>query len=331
MITGFCSIYLASELLSYVTVRLLGSTKNYVNNYIILYCSIIHFLFITLICRNKQIVIRSIPKKISLSFALPHIFNAIFTYVITLNMLISNKTAVITLFIISFIVSNYLFFSLIETMTTLFTLKNENTIYKQELEFQKKNYEEIDYQIQKLLKIRHDYKNELLTLYDFFINDPLYIANILEDYMSEIDKINIRYSPNMFLNSLLRIKFALAKALNIKVISSISVPKDLYLIYSEIGILFGNLIDNAIEANSKMPENERYIILKARYLEDYLYLNIQNPFESSVTLPKQPIEEHGYGLVNVRQIVDRHNGNISISKSNSVFEIDIILYNLDKR
>ena len=74
-----------------------------------------------------------------------------------------------------------------------------------------------------------------------------------------------QYSDNPIVDSVLRIKFGRAKARGIKVETSIRIPKKMQLDHGDIGVLYGNLVDNAVEACSKVPEEQRFVKIENKY------------------------------------------------------------------
>lgn len=332
---GYLSIDIITEHVGILILQLMQISENSISLYGIvpLIGELIRFFIVLILCKIKRIKEKSIPNLITFIFIFSFVLHIIIC-VLLVKIVISlkdNKSFIIAFTIIfSLLFSIILLFTLIEEVTILLKADFENIAYKQEHEFQKKYYEEIDHQIIQLHKIKHDYKNELLTLCDLFLKDSTSALNILCNYITDLDEISFdTYSSNKYLNSILRIKYTLAKKMNIKITSSAFIPQGLDLKYSEIGIIFGNLLDNAIEANTLLSEAHRYIILKTQYFDDFLFVHIKNPYDSAITSPKMPIEEHGYGLKNVKQIVEQHNGVIKFDTSNNVFEVDIILYNMN--
>ena len=77
---------------------------------------------------------------------------------------------------------------------------------------------------------------------------------------------------NPIVDSVLRIKFGRAKARGIKVETSIRIPKQMQLDHGDIGVLYGNLVDNAVEACSKVPEGQRFVKIENKYQSGILLL-----------------------------------------------------------
>ena len=83
----------------------------------------------------------------------------------------------------------------------------------------------------------------------------------------------------------------------------------------EIISLFGNLLDNALEACEKINDKKRWIKIKIKKKNLLLYIEIANALEE---MPKQIQKEfvsnkkdnglHGYGMKNIQDIVKKYDG-----------------------
>lgn len=101
---------------------------------------------------------------------------------------------------------------------------------------------------------------------------------------------------------------------------------------AELGVMLGNLFDNAIEAARKCELSKRKIFLRICNLNEMFLLFLHN---SSVQMPviiderfvttKEDKDAHGLGVESVKRIVDKYNGNISFQYDDEYFEVDIII------
>lgn len=100
----------------------------------------------------------------------------------------------------------------------------------------------------------------------------------------------------------------------------------------DIYILFGNLLDNAIECVEKYPEEEKRIItLKGGIKNGILLIRIENYCDMEVPLqnglPKTSKEDessHGIGTKSALHVVEKYNGHIVYMQSKEMFYADII-------
>ena len=103
---------------------------------------------------------------------------------------------------------------------------------------------------------------------------------------------------------------------------------------SDIYSLFGNALDNALEAVIKIKEYDKRIIeLKIHAVNDLLTINIRNSYEGKINfdddgLPittKEDSSYHGYGVKSIYLIVDKYNGNVSFKEKNNMFSLNILI------
>lgn len=95
--------------------------------------------------------------------------------------------------------------------------------------------------------------------------------------------------------------------------------------------LFGNLLDNAIEAVENLPEEKRFINLVVRNVNGFTQVCTSNCLERELSfsdgLPKttkSDKESHGYGMRSVRLICNRYDGEFEIKTSGGMFEVNIV-------
>lgn len=101
----------------------------------------------------------------------------------------------------------------------------------------------------------------------------------------------------------------------------------------EICSLFGNIIDNAIEAVSQnQDETKRTISLTVRSVGNLLSIHEENYYtghlsisENKIETTKQDKSSHGFGLKSIQMIVRNHHGDLSINAKNGIFNINILL------
>ena len=97
--------------------------------------------------------------------------------------------------------------------------------------------------------------------------------------------------------------------------------------------MFGNLIDNALEAVSKIQEKEKRIInLSARRKGNIIFIEEDNYFVGELVfkdgLPvtsKEDKNYHGFGTKSLRMIVRKYGGELSTTSDNNIFHLSIIL------
>lgn len=105
--------------------------------------------------------------------------------------------------------------------------------------------------------------------------------------------------------------------------------------HGDIGVLYGNLIDNAVEACVKVTEGKRFVSLENKYQSGKLLLIITNSKngERNDTLKttKQDDRRHGHGIQSVRRVVEKYNGTVNFEDKGDIFEAAVMLYGIEAR
>ena len=105
-----------------------------------------------------------------------------------------------------------------------------------------------------------------------------------------------------------------------------------FMTAGDIYAMFGNLVDNAIEAVMKLDESSRSIGLKVCEERGMVYINIYNRYSGELVfengMPKTGKEDknsHGFGLKSVAMIAAKYGGEPIINVDGGVFSVSIAL------
>lgn len=101
----------------------------------------------------------------------------------------------------------------------------------------------------------------------------------------------------------------------------------------DVYALFGNILDNAIEAVSRVPNSEqRMITLTVESKGDFMVIECENFFVGDLTfddgLPlttKADQMNHGFGTHSIRALAEKYNGCLKISVMEDIFTLSILL------
>ncbi len=95
--------------------------------------------------------------------------------------------------------------------------------------------------------------------------------------------------------------------------------------------LFGNAIDNAVEAVMQLPEEKRIISLTTNGSGDLFSVNIRNFYSGAVTLSeglpvttKGDTDYHGFGMKSIKRIVEKYGGDLSVVADGGVFNLNML-------
>ncbi len=99
----------------------------------------------------------------------------------------------------------------------------------------------------------------------------------------------------------------------------------------DIYSLFGNVLDNAMEAVEKLDDDKRVIGLRIRAVGNLLSVNVHNYYQKRLKFEdgipqttKTDKRFHGYGLKSVKYVCDKYGGDLSINAEHNVFTINVM-------
>lgn len=99
----------------------------------------------------------------------------------------------------------------------------------------------------------------------------------------------------------------------------------------DIYSLFGNIIENAIEAVLPLEPSKRVITLKAYAINDMISVNLTNYFSGKLEfedgLPvttKLDKKYHGFGMKSVKYVCSKYGGDVSVSVEDNVFNLNLM-------
>lgn len=103
---------------------------------------------------------------------------------------------------------------------------------------------------------------------------------------------------------------------------------------SDVYALFGNALDNAIEAVIKLHDKAKRVIgLKVYAVGNMITINVKNFYKGEVLFDDDGLpyttkvnkDYHGYGMKSIQMIVEKYDGSLSVQASDGVFNLNILL------
>ena len=216
-------------------------------------------------------------------------------------------------------------------------LETEKQLLEQEMENQVNHYKSMVHMNREIRGYQHDIKNHLLCLGSLLeVGSTDKAKQYLRDITNQVyyDK-KIIQTDNYILDALLSEKALLAKEKKIRFTMDLNLKKELEIQPADWCAIFGNALDNAIEACEKVPEEKRFIRVTAVSLGDLLKIIIENAMQGTVEISgkglettKKRKEYHGYGLINIEKAVKRYDGIMELNTHEGIFMIRILLCNI---
>lgn len=302
------------------------------------YNLIVAYVTVLLIALCEYVIERSWAKREIVNFAPPYWKFILLVPVISIIMLhlliVSNLNNRVALVVVSActLVINLLIFYLYNAIIDAYRKLEENAAY----EIQNASYRnQLDVLMQTeetIHSLRHDLKHHLGELY--ILSKKNANADIM-DYISEMqkfisnDKEYVR-SGNKEIDSILNYMLSKANKVLDKVEYKISIPQEIGIKSFDATVLFGNLIENAIEA-AEVCQGEKWLSVELQYEKGILYVNVKNNYsfldkKGATYMTTKREKGHGIGLQSIKRIVSVYRGSMEITDADNVFDVKILLY-----
>jgi hypothetical protein len=176
----------------------------------------------------------------------------------------------------------------------------------------------------------HDLKHQIHQIANTSSLNPKAVSDI-ENIVSIYDS-NVK-TGNEALDIILTEKSLLCNKNGIKLTCIVDGEKLSFIDQADLYSLFGNAIDNAIEAVINLPEDKRVIGLNVREVESFISINIHNYFNEELSLSfkdgiplttKKDKAYHGFGMKSIQMVTQKYSGDLSIDAENHIFNLNIL-------
>ena len=204
--------------------------------------------------------------------------------------------------------------------------KLEYELMKEKEKYSKESMEIIKRSNEELREFKHDLKNYLLPLQEAMETLPQSeMVKVWEKINQKIEDVQtLIQTGNSYVDSMINTKITLARSEKVDVkctiLSKMEGIDDL-----EFCSVFGNLMDNAIEAERKVTEKKEIIIFVEEKM-GYLRLEIQNKIEksvlnenSSLNTTKKDTSSHGIGHKSVKRTMQKVGGALKYYETGDLF------------
>lgn len=230
---------------------------------------------------------------------------------------------------------NFLLIYLYDSISKLFDKKIETEMAKQETKYYHKQAELIQNNSQKIKQLRHDMKNYTIALSELIKNNENEKAlKYISSVSGILEPAKIYCNTGILsIDSIVNYKFTRAEEIGISVDSEITIPNNLNLNSNDLVAILGNLLDNAIEASSK-AEN-KYIKFRTSYDRGTVLIVLTNSYNGELNFEGKSYKTtkednkaiHGIGLKSIKSAVEKYNGAMKVTHTDTEFSVRILLFN----
>ena len=216
-----------------------------------------------------------------------------------------------------------------------FIMEKEKAIYTQQINIMAINTEEQKKVMENFHREKHDWINELIALKNEieYENKDVVLQNIDRIIQNCQFGEAISDTGNKCFDALINVKYTTAKEKGIDFILKIFIPEELPINQCDMGIVLGNILDNAIEATEKCNSSAKKIEIIMGIKKEALVLVVKNPLAGSLKRnkdckllsTKEDSKRHGYGINSVIKVARKYNGDVIIEEEGGEFVITVTM------
>lgn len=194
------------------------------------------------------------------------------------------------------------------------------------------HYAEVENVYREMRGWKHDYHNHMQVIKAYLDAGQISACGeYLQQLEQDLKKVDtVVKTGNMKTDPILNSKLSLAKHYHIPVDVTAKVPEKMQMTDTELCVMIGNLMDNAIEACLKIKEEDkRFIRIYIGTLKKQFYISITNSTAKKYRTKGKYLTEkgknHGFGLSRVDTIVKKYGGYLNRQNEPEVFATEIML------
>lgn len=217
-------------------------------------------------------------------------------------------------------------FYLISWLEQAAHLKEENLTLQSQIKAQKDGIEALGNSYAEQRKMTHDFNAHINVLQGYLVNGKIDEAKRYTTQLKEqqTERILLVRTHNSTVDAILNQKGYVAKREKIDIRFAVNDLSEIFMDPMDLTIVMSNLLDNAIEACQKMPQEMRSIYVKV-ILKDTLFLSVRNNSQpvvirdNMIPTTKTPSDMHGYGLQNVKTILRKYDAFFTMQYADGYF------------
>jgi len=183
-----------------------------------------------------------------------------------------------------------------------------------------------------ILELKHDIKQELVVLRHLLKEgrkeEALDSIGALIGSVEEKGRLKSN-TGNLAVDALVNHAWLMAAEKNIDFYAKLDGLSGIGIPNSDLCILLGNALDNALEASEYVPENERAIWVEISYVKKCLLITLRNRyaggpvFKGGRPCSRKEGKGHGIGLLSMEKAAAKLDGTLAIEEHDGIFSLEI--------
>lgn len=203
-----------------------------------------------------------------------------------------------------------------------------------QLSTQALQYGNLQDKITEARRAKHDVRHHITLMKNYLENEDYdALRNYLNDYQKSMpDDDHIHFCDNTAVNAILLYFSGLARNLGISYTVSASVPENISISKTDLSVLFGNLLENAMDACKQEHKEDKKIIVRANTDAHSFCVTIDNTFSGSLNMNEEgqffssKHEGLGLGTESIKSIAGKYNGSCQFEANEGMFYASVMCF-----
>ena len=228
-----------------------------------------------------------------------------------------------------FLVSDILLYRTMVRTEQRVQLEVENELLESQLDAQLAHYGDLTAQYEQIRAMRHDIAHHLNTIHALLEAGNLQAASEYSEQLLPAQTYSSRLGScrNPVVDAFLYTRTQEAGLRGVPVRADVSLPVELPVSNTDLIVAFGNLLDNALEACSGIPDAA--ITLRAHMDKGYLVIQESNPVRARQPQGKKPRRipelERGVGFRVLSGLAAKYDGSFRHTCENDTYTVTLLL------
>ncbi|WP_051280334.1 sensor histidine kinase [Anaerovorax odorimutans] len=210
-------------------------------------------------------------------------------------------------------------------------LEFEVNLMEKQVEAQKKHHKLLRENAEIVKAQRHDLRHQLAVIRNYSENeDNSKLISYLNTLIAEIPlEKGTDYCENTAVNAIVSHYAGIAEQNGIKLSIKLNVPEyPEQITDSNLCVIFGNLLENAVEACARMTEGHKFIRLNSRLQYEILTITMDNSFDGKFVkkdgkFVSRKRRKLGIGLDSITSVTEKHGGSARFEADGLVFKSSV--------
>lgn len=224
------------------------------------------------------------------------------------------------------IVSDIGLFAAVMRIAQRTQLAAENSMLAAQVDSQEQHYRDLTSQYESIRRMRHDIANHLNAMESLMASGRNAEA---KEYLQELNSTPVDSTLGMcehpVVDAFLHNRISAARNSGVEIEAAIDLPANVTVSNVDLIRIFGNMLDNALEACSQSASPK--ISLSCSRARGCLIIRTMNPVNHSSNVKGRRIAglERGIGQRVLSDIAEKYGGNLSFDEKDGIFKTELIL------